>query len=278
MGERIVLTTPVIKFRKQWSGLCERTGPSLNGAAGLSRRIFSKRKRPWGAVWGILLQQQLQSPLYQAAQLSRRGVGGISPHPKHRESATQRDLRPQAPRRMQIKEGSACTHSQEEGECLNLWAQATGELGWRLPQCWSGKEKSWARPPELAAAKKTSKTGLASLKPAGLFFFLFQSNSLLLFCNYFFFLLKPSSSLNCFPVLLLLSLPSYLFFLPFFLNPHQWDNKTWNCEKIRVWPKKGASQQLRQWNKFHFATPENLQVIVYLYYSFFSLFLHHSFY
>ena len=32
-------------------------------------------------------------------------------------------------------------------------------------------EKSWARPPELAAAKKTSKIGLASLKLAGLGFF-----------------------------------------------------------------------------------------------------------
>ena len=48
---------------------------------------------------------------------------------------------------------------------------AAGELGWWLPKCWSGTEKSWARPPELAAAKKTSKTGLASLKPAGGFFF-----------------------------------------------------------------------------------------------------------
>ena len=34
-----------------------------------------------------------------------------------------------------------------------------------------GTEKSWARLPELAAAKKTSKTGLANLKPGGLYFF-----------------------------------------------------------------------------------------------------------
>ena len=37
-----------------------------------------------------------------------------------------------------------------------------------------GNKKSWTRPPESAAAKKTSKTGLASLKPAGflkIFFF-----------------------------------------------------------------------------------------------------------
>ena len=43
------------------------------------------------------------------------------------ESATWRDLRPQAQKRVRIKEG----HSPEEGECLNLWVQ--GPLG------------SWAR-------------------------------------------------------------------------------------------------------------------------------------
>ena len=47
-------------------GLRERTGPSLYGAAGLSRRIFSKRKRKKkrhsGALLGILLQQQLHPP------------------------------------------------------------------------------------------------------------------------------------------------------------------------------------------------------------------------
>ena len=68
---------------------------------------------------------------------------------------------------------------------------AVGELGQRLPECWSETDKSWARPPELAAAKKTSKTGLAGLKPAGLpVFFLslfFLSNSLLFFLIIFSF-------------------------------------------------------------------------------------------
>ena len=50
---------------------------------------------------------------------------------------------------------------------------AAGDLGLRLSKCGSGTEKGWARSPELAVAKKTSKTGLASLKPAGLFFCLF---------------------------------------------------------------------------------------------------------
>ena len=39
---------------------------SMEGASGLSRRIFSKRKRPSGSLWGIPLQQQLQSPLQLA--------------------------------------------------------------------------------------------------------------------------------------------------------------------------------------------------------------------
>ena len=50
---------------------------------------------------------------------------------------------------------------------------AAGELGWRLPKCWSGTEKTWTRLPELAAAKKTSKTDLDTLKPAGFFVFVF---------------------------------------------------------------------------------------------------------
>ena len=50
---------------------------------------------------------------------------------------------------------------------------AAGDLGLRLSKCGSGTEKGWARSPELAVAKKTSKTGLASLKPAGHFLFCF---------------------------------------------------------------------------------------------------------
>ena len=53
--------------------------PCMEGVAGLSRRISSKRKRPSGALWGILLQQQLQSPLHLDAGRSRGGVGGIEP-------------------------------------------------------------------------------------------------------------------------------------------------------------------------------------------------------
>ena len=151
--------------RSSWrGGLCERTGPSLYGVAGLSRKIFSKRKSGekkktlGGALWGILLQQQLQPLLHPAAWHSRGGVGGIKP-------------KSEASGRVHTMEGSACTRSPEESDCLNLWVRGCWRAGWRLPECWLGTEKSWASPSELAADKNTSKTGLASLKPAGGFFF-----------------------------------------------------------------------------------------------------------
>ena len=59
--------------------------PCMEGAAGLSRRIFPKRKRPSGTLWGIPPQQQLQSPFRLAACLvfPRRCGGVSSPNPKH---------------------------------------------------------------------------------------------------------------------------------------------------------------------------------------------------
>ena len=134
-------------------------------------------------------------------------------------------------------------------------------------------EKSWARLPELATPKKDQQNWL-SQQACFFGFVLFLSNYLLLFflsSNTFFLSFLLSCSTPCFSPFMSL-LPSIFFS---FFNPHKWDNKTHNCEKTRVGPKEGASQQLRQWNKFHFATPENLQDIVYLYYYFFSLSLHH---
>ena len=126
--------------------------PCTEGAAGLSRRIFSKRKRPSGSLWGILLQQQLRSVFsppghlalpwgcggHWAQILNTRGRVHTWDH-RHRlgsmgtlgrpctttlkgESATQRNVRPQALGRVQIKEGPTHghTHSPEEGEWLNL--------------------------------------------------------------------------------------------------------------------------------------------------------------
>ena len=80
--------------------------PCTEGATGLSRRIFQKRKRPLVALWGIPLQQQLQSPLHPATHPSREHV-----HPPGSVcTSSQRELRPQEPGRVQIKEGSAHTH------------------------------------------------------------------------------------------------------------------------------------------------------------------------
>ena len=73
---------PDIPWSSWRGGLCERTGPSVSGVAGLSRRNFSKRKseekRHSGAVWGIL-QQQIQPPFHLATWWSRGGVGCTEP-------------------------------------------------------------------------------------------------------------------------------------------------------------------------------------------------------
>ena len=125
--------------------------PCREGAPGLSRRIFPKRKRPSGALWGIPLQQQLQSPFHpptcpswecahppesvgtlqgvSAPQLrgnwdhrhqqgesvqqpgSIRTHRGLCASTRNVCTSSQRELRPQALGRVQIKDGSACAHS-----------------------------------------------------------------------------------------------------------------------------------------------------------------------
>ena len=98
-------------------------------------------------------------------------------------------------------------------------------------------QKTWARPPELDAAKKTSKTGLASLKPAGGFsFFLFK---LIL---YYFFLSTPSSSLPFFPVLfffLSLYISSSSLLLLSFLIPKSEIIKLRTMKRPELDPKRG---------------------------------------
>ena len=123
-------------------GTLDRTVPGLPGevgcvrgqalscmerAAELGRMILPKRKRPSGALWGIPLQQQLQSPLHPATHLSgecahRLGSVFTSSWKELRPQAptgdcvyrlgsaytsSKRKLRPQALGRVQIKEGSA---------------------------------------------------------------------------------------------------------------------------------------------------------------------------
>ena len=169
----------------------------------------------------------------------------------------------------------ARTLSPEESACPNLQDQRL--LG-HLAGGWQSASQEWRRvklsPPQPAAAKKTRKTSLASLKPAGGFSFLSNIFLLLIFSFNTFFL---SFLLSCFIHSLfhfISPLPSSSS--PFFLISASETIKP-GTVKTRVGPKEGASQQLRQWDKFHFATTENMQVIVY-FIIIFSLFLHLSFY
>ena len=131
-----------------------------------------------------------------------------------------RELRPQPPTRECVHHRSPHpshmhTHSPEEGECLNLWVCGPLESwGGRLPKCWLRQRRtglgllSWLQ-------QKDQHNWLSHFK-ANRLVFSFLSNSL-----FFFFLLTPSSSLSFFLVLLILSLPSYLFYLLsiFFKSP-----------------------------------------------------------
>ena len=87
----------------------------------------------------------------------------------------------------------ACTQSLEEGECLNLWVWGHWRSGPEAFRVLFGMEKSWARLPELATAKKGQQNWLG--QQACFLFFVFLSNSL--FFYYLLFLLQPSSSLSC---------------------------------------------------------------------------------
>ena len=167
-------------------GALTRTVPGLAGEVGCVRGQalpymeqqdwaggFSQKEKDPQGNFGEFSCSSSSSLLSTKQPGTPAGVWGSSspnqsPNPKHRgECPHWRDLRPQASGRVHMAEGPARTHSPEEGECLNLWVQGLLEswAAWVLV----GIEKSWARPPELAAAKKTSKTGLASLKSAGFF-------------------------------------------------------------------------------------------------------------
>ena len=251
-----------------------------------------------GAVWGILLQQQLQPPLHLAAWCSRKNVGGIKPKTEAlgrvctlevpwahirgtRETAHLGgpETTSHAPGRVSTTEGPEWAPIAPRR--VHAWTCGTG--GWLL-ESWAGgwlsAGQEWRRaklsPLSLLQPKRPAKPAWPVWKQETFFVVFFSSNSLLFFSFKTFFLsfLLSCSIPSFFPFISLL--PSFFFFSFSFFNSYKWDSKTWNCKKTRVGPKEGASQQLRQWNKFHFATPENLQVIAYLHYYFFIL--HHSFY
>ena len=106
------------------------TLPCMEGVTGLSRRIFPKGKRPSGALWGIPLQQHIQSPLHPT---TRQGTVRTS---------SWRELRLQAPTRRVCQEtrdcsqrpGSVCTHQTlyaPTRECLHLISEGTENTGTR---------------------------------------------------------------------------------------------------------------------------------------------------
>ena len=129
-------------------GLCERTCPSLYGVAGLGRRSFSKKK---------------------VKKETLRGCLGNSP-----AAAALASSPPSYAALLWCRRPQAHTQSPRKSACLNL-------LEWRLLGNWAGgwlsadqegrREKPI--PTQPAVASKTSKTDLASLKPARGFFFFF---------------------------------------------------------------------------------------------------------
>ena len=255
-------------------GLCEKTNPYLYGAAGLSMRIFSKRKTPSGQS-GEFSCSSTSSHLSTRPPTAHLGVWGASAHIRStgrvqlRGTWDYRHWGEWEPRKAHM--------ARRRESAWTCGSGAAGELGLGMPECWWGRRRaglgtlSWLQP-------KHQQNWLGQFEASSLFFFFFFKVILYYYYYfYFFFLLTPSSSLSCFLVQFLFSLPLYLFFLPsFFFYPLNWD-KTWNCEKTRAGPKERASQQLRQWNKFHFYYREIARYCIFVL-LFFSLFLHHSFY
>ena len=111
-------------------GLCKRTGCSLYGVAEWSRKIFSKRKSERkkekkrkiysGAVWGIILQQQLQPPLHPNVWHSLGGMGISEPKCQAQgECSPPRDLRPHSRHQGEFApQKASLAHPQPPGGCL----------------------------------------------------------------------------------------------------------------------------------------------------------------
>ena len=142
---------PDIPWSSWRGGLCERTGPSLYGVAGLSRRISQKEDTPghfgefscsssssvlstWppstpAGVWRVLSPNRKQH-LGESAHV---GVG-LRPQASTVECAC---LTSEGPKATGTKESAnqgrplSHTHSPEESECLNLWV-------WRPLESWAG--------------------------------------------------------------------------------------------------------------------------------------------
>ena len=134
--------------------------------------------------------------------------------------------------------------------------------------------------PQPAATRKTRKTGLASLKPEGGFFF-FLSNSLFFYYLFFSFNFFFLSFLLSFLFLLLffpfLSLLPYFFFCIFF-KFSQKCNKTLNCEKYYSWTQTWGITTADTVRQISLCYSRELASYCIFPLLFLSLFLHLSFY
>ena len=122
-------TVPQSSWR---GGHCERTGPSLYGAAGLSRRNFSERKSENKETLGDSLGNSpaAAAPVSSPTRLLVLPLwgGGHRAHIRGTKEWEQQG-RPHAH-----------THSSQDVACLKL--QDWGLLGCRMARSWSGMEKS----------------------------------------------------------------------------------------------------------------------------------------
>ena len=107
-------------------GLCEKTGPSLYGVTGLSRRNISKRKekRDTQGQFGEFSCSSSSSLLSTWPPSTPVGMWGTpSPHPSHRrvcEPGRAPGPTSEAPGRVHTTKGPMCARRPEESECLNL--------------------------------------------------------------------------------------------------------------------------------------------------------------
>ena len=115
------------------------------GATGWSRRIFPPKKRPSGALWGIPLQQQLQSPLHPV-----QGVCTSTGECLH--------LTSEGTETTDTNRGSVPTHRslcEPTGECPHLISEGTETTGTRESEN-QGRLCAHTHSPEKAYHKKKS--------------------------------------------------------------------------------------------------------------------------
>ena len=122
VGPRGALTRTVPYLAREGGCVRGQALPCREGATALSRRIFPKRKRPSGALWGTL-----QSPLHPGCQALPQGCGGNQAQilsTKHRGESAQHTE----------------TTGTNRGECNSERQETKG----------SGKSMNQGRPPSCA--------------------------------------------------------------------------------------------------------------------------------